>query len=282
MRSCTDEDILGLNSPTTSTQFDIFNHEGNRVQVWLIRQKFSPEDIALGYSFLSKSEQSAAQSIVYQWRRGQWVMSRFILRNLCSKHLGIPFSEVEFVRDQYGKISLGRPCLPQKLEFSLSHSGDLLCVAFAKGRKVGVDVEIHLPDFQYEGILADHFTSEEIRRLLQIPEPLRTRRKPPAESRQVLEDIGLLVELFEHVMVLVDRRVDTSNALLLQSQIQKGHAALQLALQSQDWRGSAKVLLNQIETPVLELSTELSSLQKSVFEVQADRHIEQRKQGQRS
>ncbi len=101
--------------------------------------------------------------------------------------------------------------------------------------------------------------------------------KIPAEADMVLEDIQLLVELYEHVMVLMDKRIDVSNALQLQRQIIKAHSALNLAAQSQDWKGVAKVLLNQLETPILELANELSSLQRAVFEVEADKNFERKR-----
>ncbi len=98
----------------------------------------------------------------------------------------------------------------------------------------------------------------------------------PLEAKTVMEDIGLMVELFDHVLVLVDKKVDTTNALDLQQKIRKASALLQIALQQTDFKGVARVLLNQLETPVIDLSSELSSLEKSVFEIQADRHLEKR------
>jgi hypothetical protein len=93
----------------------------------------------------------------------------------------------------------------------------------------------------------------------------------------VLDDVELLIELYEHVVVLVDKRIDLSNVLSLQGQILKAHAALQFALQNSDWKGTAKVLLNQLEAPILELSQELANLQRSVIEVQADKHFEMKR-----
>jgi hypothetical protein len=90
----------------------------------------------------------------------------------------------------------------------------------------------------------------------------------PVETRTVLDDVSLLVELFEHVLVLVDRRVDLSNASSLQSQIGKAHAAIGLAVQQSDWRGLARVLLNQLEAPILEMP--------AVMEIEVDRKVERK------
>ncbi len=102
--------------------------------------------------------------------------------------------------------------------------------------------------------------------------------KLPVEAKSIFEDLQLTLELFDHVLVLVDKRVELSQAFGLQQQIIKGVAALGLARQHADWRGVARVLLNQIETPVVDLAAELTSLEKSVFEIQADRNLERRAQ----
>lgn len=101
----------------------------------------------------------------------------------------------------------------------------------------------------------------------------------PLEVTSVIEDVVLMNELFDHILVLVDKKVEVANAIDLQIKIRKAFAALQVAIQQTDFKGMARVLLNQLETPVNELSAELSSLEKSVFEVQADRHIERRNLG---
>lgn len=102
--------------------------------------------------------------------------------------------------------------------------------------------------------------------------------KLPPEAKSIFEDIQLMLELLDHVLVLVDKRVELSHALGLQQHIAKAIIALNLARQQSDWRGVARVLLNQLEAPVVDLAGELSSLEKSVFEIQADRNLERRAQ----
>lgn len=102
--------------------------------------------------------------------------------------------------------------------------------------------------------------------------------KLPVEAKSIFDDIQLMLELLDHVLVLVDKRVELSLALGIQQQISKAISALNLARQNADWRGTARVLLNQLESPVIDLAAELSSLEKSVFEIQADRNLERRAQ----
>ena len=93
--------------------------------------------------------------------------------------------------------------------------------------------------------------------------------KLPVEAKTVFDDIDLLIELCEHVMIFVDKRSNLSAASAMQNQILKANASLKIAAQSHDWRGVAKVLLNQIEKPVIELS----HTQKSIFELENGKKV---------
>lgn len=102
--------------------------------------------------------------------------------------------------------------------------------------------------------------------------------KVTAEATAVLEDATLMQELLEHVILLLDRRIDATNLNSYRDSVNKSMTALQYALQHNDWQACAKVLLNQLEAPTLELSSELESLEKVIFEIQADRTYEKRQQ----
>ncbi|HYX39785.1 MAG TPA: hypothetical protein VE954_42360 [Oligoflexus sp.] len=96
------------------------------------------------------------------------------------------------------------------------------------------------------------------------------------EARAVIEDARLMIELLDHILVLIDRRIDITNVTSIREAIDKAHRAIQIAESQSDWKGLARVLLQQLEEPTLELSNELSSLQKTIYEAQADRNWERR------
>lgn len=98
--------------------------------------------------------------------------------------------------------------------------------------------------------------------------------KLPVETAAIFDDFNLMQELLDHILLLLDKRVDATNLCSLQAQLNRAFSALNLATQSADWKGVAKVLLNQIETPANELSNELSSVEKVIFELVADRNME--------
>lgn len=98
------------------------------------------------------------------------------------------------------------------------------------------------------------------------------------EARAVIEDARLMIELLDHILILIDRRIDITNVNSMRESIDKSHRAIQVAESNSDWKGMARVLLQQLEQPTLELSHELSSLQKNIYESQADRNWERRAQ----
>lgn len=98
----------------------------------------------------------------------------------------------------------------------------------------------------------------------------------PLETKSILDDVGLLVELLEHILVLLDRRVDTTQVNAIHEAISHASLGTQYGESQSDWRGIARVLLQQLEPPILELATELTSLEKGVFEMEAERRLEQK------
>ncbi|MES2745659.1 MAG: hypothetical protein V4655_09530 [Bdellovibrionota bacterium] len=96
----------------------------------------------------------------------------------------------------------------------------------------------------------------------------------PVETAAIFDDFTLMQELLDHILLLLDKQIDATNVCSIQAQLNKAFTALNYAVQSADWKATAKVLLNQIETPANELSNELSSVEKVIFERVADRNME--------
>lgn len=76
---------------------------------------------------------------VHVWRVDlDTVDSRWALREILGRYLGLPADELRFETNRHGKPRLASPAGGPS--FNLSHSGSLALVAVA-GREVGVDVE---------------------------------------------------------------------------------------------------------------------------------------------
>ena len=123
---------------------------------------------------------------VYRIQEGQATarLSRGLLRLVLARYLNLPPAEIEIDRScpDCGR-SHGRPRLSRRpetaieaIEFSVTHGGDLLVLAFADNAPVGVDVE---PIGALEDVCAElldfTLTAAERLRLLEVPAPQRKR-----------------------------------------------------------------------------------------------------------
>jgi 4'-phosphopantetheinyl transferase len=111
----------------------------------------SPDEIHLWYATLdvpalqleqlrhtlTPDEQDRASRFHFERDRTRFIAGRGILRNIISKYLELPPSQVQF---SYGKR--GKPFLQNSsIHFNLSHSQELAIYAIALNRKVGIDLE---------------------------------------------------------------------------------------------------------------------------------------------
>jgi 4'-phosphopantetheinyl transferase len=110
-------------------------------------------------------------------------LSRGMLRLLLARYLDVPPPAIDIDRScpHCGRAH-GRPRLRQRhatatagVEFSVTHGGDLLVLAFAGGPPVGVDVEpVGAPEDVGAELLDFTLTAAERARLLDVPAPERT------------------------------------------------------------------------------------------------------------
>jgi 4'-phosphopantetheinyl transferase len=107
--------------------------EANAVEIWRVDLDAAP---APPPGLLSAAEAERAAGIRDPAAARRWAASRWALRELLGRRLGVAAGAVELALGEHGKprLAAGGP------EFNLSHSGALALVALAAG-PVGVDVE---------------------------------------------------------------------------------------------------------------------------------------------
>ena len=115
---------------------------GDEVHIWLISLVATPEQIASSTRLLSADERQRAERFRFDCHRWRWTQARAHWRRVLGAYLACPPEAVEFALDADGKPRLAGPVRHHDLEFNLSHSGDLALFAIARGRRVGVDVEV--------------------------------------------------------------------------------------------------------------------------------------------
>ena len=104
------------------------------------------EPSALDDALLDDEERARATRFVRPSDRRRFVLAHAALRLVLARCLDTDPTAVRYEHGHHGKPRL-RPGLPS-LEFNLSHSGDLVVLAVARDRSVGVDVEQmrYMPD----------------------------------------------------------------------------------------------------------------------------------------
>lgn len=106
-----------------------------------------------GEGILSPRERERAGRFRFPSDRLRFVTGRVVLRLLLSAYTGTPARQLVLEADEAGKLRLGHPEAPGTLHFNHSHSGQVVLLAFTRGRQVGVDVECLGERVAYEEIL---------------------------------------------------------------------------------------------------------------------------------
>jgi len=108
------------------------------VHVWFASvAQLSPLVHAL-YGLLSVDEQHKTTRYADNQRRQQYIAGRGLLRALLSGYLDSPPQKIVLAYSPLGKPFVADD---SRLNFNVSHSHDMVALAFAKDRRVGIDVQ---------------------------------------------------------------------------------------------------------------------------------------------
>jgi 4'-phosphopantetheinyl transferase len=133
---------------------------GNDVHIWGVRLDQPPGVVTELLQTLSDDERNRADRFTREPDRIGSIVSRAAVRAILSRDVGIPPGEVQFGYGRFGKPFLLEPRATD-LEFNLSHSGLFALVAVARGRPIGVDVELIRTDFDVTGVARMAFAKAE-------------------------------------------------------------------------------------------------------------------------
>lgn len=118
---------------------------------------------------LSPDEQARATRFHFQRDRQYFTATRALLRTILASYLGSGTAELIFCYSEKEKPSLAPGHAGKQIDFNVSHSGDIALLGFARGRRLGVDVEKIHEDFDHEAIARRFFSDEEQRQLAGLP-----------------------------------------------------------------------------------------------------------------
>ena len=129
------------------------------VRVWIVPVDLPPEAEARCRDVLDDSERARAAAFLSQRDRRQYTVAHGALRILAGRALRVTPSALCWNPGTYGKPALAAPW--SGLSTSLSHSADLVAVAIAAGRAVGVDIQHLVPRLDVVAMSARFFPPAE-------------------------------------------------------------------------------------------------------------------------
>jgi 4'-phosphopantetheinyl transferase len=144
----------------------------DRARIWFCDLDVGLRLDRLDPSALSASERARSRRLKNELERRRFVARCAFVRRVLGNLLGVPPTVLEFCEGAHGKPQLVFPAGAGPhvaLDFNLSHAENVLVLAVAFGRAVGVDIEVVRPCLVHTGVAAEHFTPEEIDWLRTLP-----------------------------------------------------------------------------------------------------------------
>jgi 4'-phosphopantetheinyl transferase len=139
------------------------------VHVWRARLDWPRATLARLESVLAADERERMARFHFEPDRRRFLIGRGALRLLLGDYLGTTPEALRFAYSPYGKPGL----IADQLQFNVSHSGDLVLIAAAHGRAVGIDVERISPQTRLQEVAARFFSSHEQQSLAALASALQ-------------------------------------------------------------------------------------------------------------
>jgi len=134
----------------------------NNILVYIIYYNSDEINVTDLFSYLSYEERAKANNYKFIQDKIRFSLTRKLLRLSLSNLLNIDQSKIEFEFTKFGKPILGHP-IGNNLKFNISHSGNVICLAFNLEFEIGIDVEKTISDINYKELAENYFTSREVK-----------------------------------------------------------------------------------------------------------------------
>jgi 4'-phosphopantetheinyl transferase len=123
---------------------------------------------------LSEDEREHAARFRFEPDRRRYIAARSMLRRIVACYVAEAPDQLRFRNEKHGKPAL--VAQPERcIDFNVSHSGELMVIAVARARKVGVDVEKIRVDIEADKIAERFFSPHEVRMIRSLPSDQRIR-----------------------------------------------------------------------------------------------------------
>ena len=118
---------------------------------------------------LARDELERAERFHFAANRDEYIVARGTLRTLLGEYLACSPEKICFTYSQYGRPHLDSTDHGESIEFNISHSGNIVVLAFTRNRRIGIDIEHLRSDFSTTEIAQRFFSLAEREALRQVP-----------------------------------------------------------------------------------------------------------------
>ncbi|HWG58375.1 MAG TPA: 4'-phosphopantetheinyl transferase superfamily protein [Candidatus Acidoferrales bacterium] len=143
------------------------------VHVWRVSLPAVRADLPRFEASLSADEKNRAARFHFERDRNCYISARGILRELLGRYLHQVPRAIQLGYSAYGKPFLAGNNSDAGMHFNVSHSHDLVLLAFSREGDIGVDVELIRPEFSGDEIAERYFSARELQELRSLPPELR-------------------------------------------------------------------------------------------------------------
>lgn len=142
---------------------------GDEVHVWRVSLQRPAAEMDRLAQNLSADEKARAARFVFDIHRQRYIAARGVLRRLLGNYLSLAPEELVITYSDYAKPFLAPGRGYGDLFFNVTHSGELALLAFARGRRLGVDVEYRREVADVEKMAQHYFSPPEVAALQAVP-----------------------------------------------------------------------------------------------------------------
>ncbi len=155
----------------------VFNHKEsdltlveNEIHIWNIDLDSISNQKYLLEKILSEDEIVRANKFQFDIDKERFICSRGLLRLSINFYSKIPVRDISFTLNEFGKPRLADEQNNYWLNFNISHSKNMFCLAFSRDKTIGVDIEIIKPITDYFQIASKFFSDSEVEQLKSFTE----------------------------------------------------------------------------------------------------------------
>ncbi|MBI2785193.1 MAG: 4'-phosphopantetheinyl transferase superfamily protein [Legionella longbeachae] len=137
-----------------------------RIDLWQFSLK---SELDSAYQILNSEERARADRFYFSRHKRRFSTARATMRIILARYLNTSPERLEFTYNAHGKPEILNSA---KLQFNLSHTGDLALLAIGKTFPMGVDIEKYSAR-PYEGIAKSLFSEQEYEEFIKAPLALK-------------------------------------------------------------------------------------------------------------